>query len=518
MGTKGGYIELYPGVYSEDEPALTDGYYTAANAVDKIVSVKNVGKSPAYVRTVFAFEMGSLEQTRFDAIMKANWNIQPTDAGVASIKGKYYRLYYVVYPEALAANTETAPSLLQVLLSKEANNEDMKALDAEEDGYRILVTSQAVQTAGFDSAEQALNEAFGAITKDIHPWAGNVVSTAAELKKALEAGGEVVLAADISLTGKVDYKPDGSTPDRTSVTLNNDVTLNTKEYMITLVNEQLIVAENATLKVESSNGKGGIAVDGDSYIKVQDKGSMNVTNATISGTDVTENFIEVCGNLTLGKNAIVNIDMDTGWGGSVEGVKVEKSGNFVMESNARIILNNTKEDTITGAWAVDTEGKFIMNDQASIIVEGKYGRGVNVQEGSSFDMNGGTIKVEGTGSTDEGYYDSGIYGVYNTSNSCTIDGGTITVVSKNDTYAFGVYNKSSVVINGGTVEVSDQGKNYGVYTVQTPHGTPNSFTINGGTIRVPVRDNAYAVWTGYGSQFVKSEAAKIEGTIWQENY
>ena len=518
MGTKGGYIELYPGVYSEDEPALTDGYYTAANAVDKIVSVKNVGKSPAYVRTVFAFEMGSLEQTRFDAIMKANWNIQPTDAGVASIKGKYYRLYYVVYPEALAANTETAPSLLQVLLSKEANNEDMKALDAEEDGYRILVTSQAVQTAGFDSAEQALNEAFGAITKDIHPWAGNVVSTAAELKKALEAGGEVVLAADISLTGKVDYKPDGSTPDRTSVTLNNDVTLNTKEYMITLVNEQLIVAENATLKVESSNGKGGIAVDGDSYIKVQDKGSMNVTNATISGTDVTENFIEVSGNLTLGKNAIVNIDMDTGWGGSVEGVKVEKSGNFVMESNARIILNNTKEEAKTVALGVDTEGNFIMNDQASIIVEGKYGRGVNVRYGSSFDMNGGTIKVEGTGPADEGYYNNGIYGVYTESNSCTIDGGTIMVVSKNDTYAFGINNKSSVVINGGTVDVSGKGKIYGVYTEQTPYGTPYSFTINGGTIRVPVRDNAYAVWTGYGSQFVKSEAAEIEGTIWQENY
>ena len=484
------------------------------------MSVENVGTSPAYVRTVFAFEMGGMEEARFREIMELNWATSADSGQVIDIRGQNYMVYTVVYENALPAGKVTPHSLRQVLLSKDANNEDMKALDAEEDGYRILVTSQAVQTAGFDSAEQALNEAFGAITKDIHPWAGNVVSTAAELKKALEAGGEVVLAADILLAGTAETNQ-GMIIDEsvTRVSIDKDVTLNTNGKTMSLDTVYLEVKDGATLTIDGLNGTGGIRADNWlAKIKIMSDGSMNVTNATISGTDVTENFIEVCGNLTLGKNAIVNIDMDTGWGGSVEGVKVEKSGNFVMESNARIILNNTKEDTITGAWAVDTEGKFIMNDQASIIVEGKYGRGVNVQEGSSFDMNGGTIKVEGTGSTDEGYYDSGIYGVYNKSNSCTIDGGTITVVSKNDTYAFGVYNKSSVVINGGTVEVSDQGKNYGVYTVQTPHGTPNSFTINGGTIRVPVRDNAYAVWTGYGSQFVKSEAAEIEGTIWKENY
>ena len=50
------------------------------NAVDKFVTVENIGKTDAYVRTIIAFESGSLTEARFDEVI--NTSVFMMDEGV----------------------------------------------------------------------------------------------------------------------------------------------------------------------------------------------------------------------------------------------------------------------------------------------------------------------------------------------------------------------------------------------------------------------------------------------------
>ncbi|MBQ4639173.1 MAG: hypothetical protein IJB69_01485 [Clostridia bacterium] len=206
--------------------AVLDGIQ---NAQDKFVLVENTGKSDAYVRTIFAFEMGTMEESRWEEILKTSvgsftnngdkpWKY--TDIGTAVIDGNTYFLMEAVYTGAdtrhvdgvLPAGEYTYCSLAQVYLKPEANNEDMVALDGNGNGtFDILVVSQAVQTQGFADAKTALDTAFGPITVDNNPWKEGgedlngtpafpvMVSTADELVAAIANGGEYYLTADLTL-------------------------------------------------------------------------------------------------------------------------------------------------------------------------------------------------------------------------------------------------------------------------------------------------------------------------------
>ena len=178
----------YVGTLGWKNTTEADGAYrsfTMNNVVDKYVSVENTGKSDAYVRTVFAFEMGeyaavdqfrntvigvsrnSADGAEFDFDGTWVWN----DPFVAVIDGENYMVWEAVHSTAVAPDTTTIPSLLQVYMNKTCDNEEVTKVDGNENGtYDILVFSQAVQTAGFDSAQEALDEAFGAITSVTHPW------------------------------------------------------------------------------------------------------------------------------------------------------------------------------------------------------------------------------------------------------------------------------------------------------------------------------------------------------------
>jgi hypothetical protein len=71
----------------------------------------------------------------------------------------------------LAPGATTYASLLQVYMRPDATNEDVDAIDGNANGtYDILVFSQAVQTDGFDTAEEALDTAFGDATAENAPW------------------------------------------------------------------------------------------------------------------------------------------------------------------------------------------------------------------------------------------------------------------------------------------------------------------------------------------------------------
>ena len=168
---------------------------TCKNVVDKFVFVENAGKSDAYVRTIFAFEQGSLTDEEFETYIGLNRDKNPNEAngkghwqweniGSVTIGNSTYYVKCATYLGAgskhgtveegvLAPNTISYPSLLQVYLSRMAKNDTVEALDGNKNGkYDILVLSQATQTNGFvnstngyENATLALDTAFGDVTK-----------------------------------------------------------------------------------------------------------------------------------------------------------------------------------------------------------------------------------------------------------------------------------------------------------------------------------------------------------------
>jgi len=173
-------------VYQEFSTGGNSAMWTdkAKNTVDKIVFVENTGKSPAYVRTWFAFEQGNLSEEEFEDVLGQNindthWDWETVGYGI-EIDGNTYAVKVATYKGnagtnkdvhpngVLPAGETTRPSLLQTMLYKTATNEDMEAIDGNGNGtYDILVFSQAVQTEGFANAKEALDEAFDKYTI---PW------------------------------------------------------------------------------------------------------------------------------------------------------------------------------------------------------------------------------------------------------------------------------------------------------------------------------------------------------------
>lgn len=155
---------------------VVNGYFDPAmnNVVDKIITVKNEAASgaknqDAYVRTILAFETNTeyaagtetvLRDGKaiFDAYIGTLGDFELLSRDTITIDGTEYVLAVKVYENALAPQEVSAPSLKQIFLSPDADNEVALLFG---DSYTILAVSQGTQTAGFTSAEQALNEAFG---------------------------------------------------------------------------------------------------------------------------------------------------------------------------------------------------------------------------------------------------------------------------------------------------------------------------------------------------------------------
>ena len=201
--------------------------FTSKNAQDKFVTVENTGKSDAYVRTVIAFEIGSLDAGRFPAVIRRSsfmsdqgvWEVN--DIGIVEIDGNNYYVSEYIYEGAkslggvhengvLPAGDTTYPSLCQVYMTASATNEDCEKIDGNNNGtYDILVVSQAVQVAGFADAKTALNTAFGKSSEKAAEWFGGMGKVqfveaeeqkaqidgevAEEILKDLEAGNDLIV-------------------------------------------------------------------------------------------------------------------------------------------------------------------------------------------------------------------------------------------------------------------------------------------------------------------------------------
>ena len=238
---------------------------TMANVVDKYVSVTNTGKSDAYVRTLIALEMGSVKFEDLGNILMANINkadgqefdfpgtwLWPID-DVFTIDGQQYNVMVAVHENPVKPGETTIPSLLQVYLKSNANNQDLIDLDGNENGkYDVLVLSQAIQADGFADAATALNAGFGEVNetnvaewfkKDNlvvgtpgDKWPSNdvpsdeltVVSTVEELAEALNNNENVILKNDFDNVpvdttapygNKYGIKQDGQTIDGNNKTI-----------------------------------------------------------------------------------------------------------------------------------------------------------------------------------------------------------------------------------------------------------------------------------------------------------
>lgn len=140
------------------------------NEIDKFVSVTNNGTESAYIRTIFAFETqrhyaeGTDEVVADlqDVYIGFNGSFDYLDRYIV-VNGVEYALASYTYQGlagdgVIPAGSTTESSLRQIFLAPTAGNEFYDFIGEE---YDILALSQAVQTAGFANAEQALNAAFG---------------------------------------------------------------------------------------------------------------------------------------------------------------------------------------------------------------------------------------------------------------------------------------------------------------------------------------------------------------------
>ena len=183
------------------------GQPVAANYIDKIVTIKNTGKSDAYVRAYFAIP-AALDDgyETFNAganILHFNFGNVKTDNGLVSTEGVQwnwthgnkwnyfettidnvaYNVYFADYYQTLAAGATTEQFVSGVYLDShvdmdaQGNYIDTRFPDADlsilNGSVKCPVFAVAVQADGFDSAADAVDAAFGA---QYNPWGGTATN------------------------------------------------------------------------------------------------------------------------------------------------------------------------------------------------------------------------------------------------------------------------------------------------------------------------------------------------------
>ncbi|MBE5793265.1 MAG: hypothetical protein E7323_01095 [Clostridiales bacterium] len=248
---------------------LSSGVRTFPNYMDKIVTVTNRGNSDAYVRTIIAKPAGvnDLDDSNGVSDVWLHTNVlSDTDTtppsgwywGKSMEDGEWPQTYTLknveingaLYDISVATNVNpikpkqtTGPNLVGLYLDNDVDFNGTEYTAKNEAGeivtvwskpeIKVLVLSQAVQTAGFTDAFVALKEAFGDVTAETaKAWFESIgtdipvsspgdendtndpplfpteVSTFEELVAAFAQGGAVKLKNDIELKGVVNL-PEG---------------------------------------------------------------------------------------------------------------------------------------------------------------------------------------------------------------------------------------------------------------------------------------------------------------------
>ena len=386
------------------EPFVQGKDFYPGTEISKIVSVKNTGKSDAYFRTLIAFEDIPDSET-FDisfgftdtAYTIVPWGGKPV---AIEIDGVSYVVYEFIHKTALPAGEISDSSLYEVNMANTATNEDMEALG---DTYDILVLSQAVQTAGFDKAETALDTAFGDVNvENCTKWFGGdeftaptAVATADELTAALEAGESVYLTADITLDE--------------AVIVDKDADINLNGWKLTTKGLELKSGadiENGTITsgdhtngiphLKVSDGKltmDNVTVDIQHNFNYQDNGAKNyaeVTGLEIANTSAVLNdcIIKVKNDTYCTWSYVYGITMNNGTvamnGGSIS---VESAGAQSTNLKTAVCAMNTstatlKNVTVEAETVGTTMGHLVLNTTDTTVTDADF-----VSYGGTYELN-----------------------------------------------------------------------------------------------------------------------------------
>ncbi len=288
--------------------------FNVKNAQDKFVVVENTGKNDAYVRTIVAFEAGSLSEQEFDAVVNYSshftWK-ETEDWFVVEIDGNNYYLVEFVYngyqdiqhPNGvLKPGDYTYNSLAQVYMYNTATNEDCEALDGNKNGtFDILVISQAVQVEGFADAKTALDTGFGEFNEEnVAQWFGGTIiplitADTDDIDDILAEGGEILLDGNVGGEGytpavsagstvSVDMK--GNTVDADYFNNSGNLTLENGTLEAGTTNDYGLITRagsNTVLNdVDFKSAGGGLGATDGSYVEING-GLIDVSTASTSG-------------------------------------------------------------------------------------------------------------------------------------------------------------------------------------------------------------------------------------------
>ena len=166
-------------------------------AVNKIVTVENIGKNVAYVRTFIAVptagEGKSLAELNVNEAENNGWVWGNTIPG-ESIDGVLYDIYVATYTTPLIPGKTTTPSLMGYTVSPKVSQDGTEYVWRDgstliplgtSESFNILVATEASQAIVFENADEAMLETFG---NNHHPWQTVVfAATQDELDAAITA-------------------------------------------------------------------------------------------------------------------------------------------------------------------------------------------------------------------------------------------------------------------------------------------------------------------------------------------
>lgn len=297
-----------------------------------------------------------------------------------------------------------------------------------------------------------------------------VVTDAAGLETALEAGGKVKLGGNITMDTRHD------------IVIREDVVLDLNGCTITKsyggLNHFIFVIDGGSLIIEDSKGNGEIDATHSNYgygIQLKGSGSsFELKSGTIQTTQETVDIYTPASNSTIkisGGSLISTEDSVLGVRGSGTVVKITDGD---MRSDGRtgvFISNNGDPDsiqfTMTGGTLTHTDGMsgaIQLSKGATVTIGGKAeikssSYAVQVQENTVLKVEGGKLSTSGSYAVSGGE-----------TSSINISGGTIS-----GKYGVRAEDTAAVNISGGTFDVS-------VGTINVPsYGNPNpSIQITGG--------------------------------------
>lgn len=409
-----------------------------AGSIDKMIFVENTGASPAYYRTVLAFECpeGVTYSAKDDGQAKMIFNLNQSEdivwkeLGYDTIAGQRYYLMSATYQSVLKPGDISEPSLLQVAMHHTAGNQEVELMG---DTYEILAVSQAVQSTGFKDASTALDEAFGPLSQSSHPWrseadGGQPPYETVPVNYIPVSNQEELLAAVAAVA-------DGTEPSGSVILLTKDIVLD----------DTLVIPETFNGVIDMS------------VYSITKKADVSGWSLFRMPTAHASDLFSKLGNLLI-NNGILELR------GLHDNVNPNMKG--VVNNNVLTIMGGLFTPAEGQNYALFNSGELTINGNNAVIRNNEPGTSAVVSDSGSVNMNAGSV-----------------IGTSNALNllggSANINGGLLQTTATENGVVLNISDKAeNVNISGGQLDAGDEGN--GSVTINS--GVPSDqLTITGGT-------------------------------------